>query len=87
LNQVGQCSQLWWDLTLINSLRLLRHLYRIPEKRHSYNLTRLRKMLDLDAFLDTPVRQLSLEQRMVVTWHRHCYITQNCCTSMSQRLD
>ncbi len=60
----GQRSQLWWDLPLIDSLRLLRHLYRVPEKRHSENLERLRKMLDLDEFLDTPVRQLSLGQRM-----------------------
>src|SRR6266704_3042152 len=60
----GQRSQLWWDLPLIDSLRLLRHLYRVPEKRHSGNLARLRAMLDLDEFLDTPVRQLSLGQRM-----------------------
>src|SRR5437763_6391911 len=60
----GQRSQLWWDLPLIDSLRLLRHLSRVPEKRHSDNLARLRKMLDLDEFLDTPVRQLSLGQRM-----------------------
>ena len=60
----GQRSQLWWDLPLIDSLRLLRHLYRVPEKRHRDNLARLRSMLDLDEFLDTPVRQLSLGQRM-----------------------
>jgi ABC-2 type transport system ATP-binding protein len=60
----GQRSQLWWDLPLIDSLRLLRHLYRVPEARHRANLERLRKMLDLDEFLETPVRQLSLGQRM-----------------------
>lgn len=60
----GQRSQLWWDLPLIDSLRLLRHLYRVQEKRHRENLARLRGMLDLDEFLDTPVRQLSLGQRM-----------------------
>jgi ABC-2 type transport system ATP-binding protein len=60
----GQRSQLWWDLPLIDSLRLLRHLYRVPEERHSANLNRLRDMLALDEFLDTPVRQLSLGQRM-----------------------
>jgi len=42
----------------------LRHLYRVQEKRHRENLARLRGMLDLDEFLDTPVRQLSLGQRM-----------------------
>src|SRR5579885_3006041 len=60
----GQRSQLWWDLPLIDSLRLLRHLYRVPQERHDANLARLRAMLDLDEFLDTPVRQLSLGQRM-----------------------
>jgi ABC-2 type transport system ATP-binding protein len=60
----GQRSQLWWDLPLIDSLLLLRHLYRVPEERHAANLQRLRAMLDLDEFLDTPVRQLSLGQRM-----------------------
>ncbi|MBO0780433.1 MAG: ATP-binding cassette domain-containing protein [Ktedonobacteraceae bacterium] len=60
----GQRTQLWWDLPLIDSLRLLRHLYRVPEARHSANLARLREMLELDEFMDTPVRQLSLGQRM-----------------------
>jgi ABC-2 type transport system ATP-binding protein len=60
----GQRSQLWWDLPLIDSLRLLRHLYRIPEERHAANLAKLRSMLALDEFIDTPVRQLSLGQRM-----------------------
>lgn len=60
----GQRSQLWWDLPLIDSLHLLRHLYRVPEQRHADNLAHLRRMLDLDDFIDTPVRQLSLGQRM-----------------------
>src|SRR5579864_3157792 len=60
----GQRTQLWWDLPLIDSLRLLRHLYRVPEERHRANLALLRSMLALDEFIDTPVRQLSLGQRM-----------------------
>jgi ABC-2 type transport system ATP-binding protein len=60
----GQRTQLWWDLPLLDSLRLLRHLYRMPEERHAANLARLRAMLDLDEFIETPVRQLSLGQRM-----------------------
>ena len=60
----GQRTQLWWDLPLIDSLKLLRYLYRVPEERHAANLKRLRSMLDLDEFIDTPVRQLSLGQRM-----------------------
>jgi ABC-2 type transport system ATP-binding protein len=60
----GQRSQLWWDLPLIDSLRLLRHLYRVSEAQHAAKLARLQRLLDLDEFLDTPVRQLSLGQRM-----------------------
>jgi len=60
----GQRTQLWWDLPLIDSLRLLRYLYRVPEERHTANLARMRALLDLDEFIDTPVRQLSLGQRM-----------------------
>ncbi len=60
----GQRTQLWWDLPLIDSLRLLQHLYRVPDARHKDNLQRLRSMLELDEFIDTPVRQLSLGQRM-----------------------
>jgi ABC-2 type transport system ATP-binding protein len=60
----GQRSQLWWDLPLRDSLELLQHLYRVPQKRFQANSVSLRKMLDLDEFIDTPVRQLSLGQRM-----------------------
>src|SRR5262249_8679819 len=60
----GQKSQLWWDLPLLDSLRLLRYLYRVPEERHAANLERVRHLLQLDEFLQTPVRQLSLGQRM-----------------------
>jgi ABC-2 type transport system ATP-binding protein len=60
----GQRSQLWWDLPLVDSLLLLRHLYHVPAARHAENLARMRTLLDLDEFLQTPVRQLSLGQRM-----------------------
>jgi ABC-2 type transport system ATP-binding protein len=60
----GQRTQLWWDLPLIDSLELLRHIYRVPAERYAHNVSRLRDLLDLDGFLGTPVRQLSLGQRM-----------------------
>jgi len=60
----GQRSQLWWDLPLHESFRLLRHIYRVPAGEHEARLRRCRDLLDLDAFLDIPVRQLSLGQRM-----------------------
>ncbi|MGY0006079.1 ABC transporter ATP-binding protein [Micromonospora sp. I033] len=60
----GQRSQLWWDLPLRDSFGLLRHVYRVPAGEHAARLARCRSLLDLDEFLDTPVRQLSLGQRM-----------------------
>jgi ABC-2 type transport system ATP-binding protein len=60
----GQRVQLWWDLPLIDSFDLLRHIYRVPADRHRATLTRFREVLELDPFLHTPVRQLSLGQRI-----------------------
>ncbi|WBB67177.1 ATP-binding cassette domain-containing protein [Micromonospora sp. WMMD812] len=60
----GQRSQLWWDLPLGESFDLLRHIYRVPAADHAARLRRCRALLDLDGFLDVPVRQLSLGQRM-----------------------
>ncbi|GAA0477959.1 ABC transporter ATP-binding protein [Paractinoplanes deccanensis] len=60
----GQRSQLWWDLPLGESFRLLRHVYRVPRDDHERRLVRCRELLGLDEFLHTPVRQLSLGQRM-----------------------
>src|SRR5207302_9884003 len=51
-------------LPLTESLELLRYVYRVPAERYARNLVRLRELLDLDEFLQTPVRQLSLGQRM-----------------------
>jgi ABC-2 type transport system ATP-binding protein len=60
----GQRSQLWWDLPLLDSFDLLRHIYRVPAGDHAARLDRCRRLLDLDGFIDRPVRQLSLGQRM-----------------------
>jgi ABC-2 type transport system ATP-binding protein len=60
----GQRIQLWWDLPLAESFELLRHIYRVPAERHRENLAVFRKLLDLDEFMQTPVRQLSLGQRV-----------------------
>ncbi len=60
----GQRTQLWWDLPLRESFELLRHVYRVPAADAARHLERFVDLLDLGAFLDTPVRQLSLGQRM-----------------------
>jgi ABC-2 type transport system ATP-binding protein len=60
----GQRVQLWWDLPLIESFELLRHIYKVPAARFRENLATYRDVLELDPFLHTPVRQLSLGQRV-----------------------
>jgi ABC-2 type transport system ATP-binding protein len=60
----GQRTQLWWDLPVIDSLELIRDIYRVPEDRYLRKKAELTEMLSLTELLDTPVRQLSLGQRM-----------------------
>jgi ABC-2 type transport system ATP-binding protein len=60
----GQRTTLWWDLPVIESLDLLQHIYKVPPDRFRRNLDEFREILELDPFLDTPVRSLSLGQRM-----------------------
>lgn len=60
----GQRSQLWWDVPVIDSFHLLKDIYKIPHQTFQNNLELLSSTLDLSAILTTPVRQLSLGQRM-----------------------
>jgi ABC-2 type transport system ATP-binding protein len=60
----GQRTQLWWDLPVIESFALLRDIYKIPPQRYQARLDELVSILKLNEMLDTPVRQLSLGQRM-----------------------
>jgi len=60
----GQRTQLYWDLPLRESYELLRAIYGIPADRYRRNLREFSDLLGLDEFLQTPVRQLSLGQRM-----------------------
>jgi ABC-2 type transport system ATP-binding protein len=60
----GQRSQLWWDLAVGESFDLLRHLYDVPEADYQARLKRFDEVLGLAEFLRTPVRKLSLGQRM-----------------------
>ena len=60
----GQRTTLWWDLPVIESLDLLQHIYKVPGERFQRNLSEFRELLELDPFLTTPVRSLSLGQRM-----------------------
>lgn len=60
----GQRNQLWWDLPPGDSFKLLAKIYKIPRQKYEHNLARFKKLLDLNAFMDTPVRKLSLGQKM-----------------------
>jgi ABC-2 type transport system ATP-binding protein len=60
----GQRSQLYWDLPLVESFELLRAIYGIPRDRYRANLAAFTDLLQMDDFMRTPVRQLSLGQRM-----------------------
>jgi len=60
----GQRTTLWWDLPLGDSLSLLKHIYEIPNEVYQANLNLFREILALDDFMNTPVRSLSLGQRM-----------------------
>jgi ABC-2 type transport system ATP-binding protein len=60
----GQRSQLWWDLPLLDSFELLRHIYRVPADAYRQRIGYFTELLELGSFLETPVRQLSLGQRM-----------------------
>ncbi len=60
----GQRSQLYWDLPLRESFELLRSIYDVPRDRYLQNLRHFADILDLDRFMGTPVRQLSLGERM-----------------------
>ncbi|GAA5015563.1 ATP-binding cassette domain-containing protein [Actinopolymorpha pittospori] len=60
----GQRSQLWWDLPLRESFRAVRDLYGVPQREGDRRQGELVELLDMDEFLDAPVRQLSLGQRM-----------------------
>jgi ABC-2 type transport system ATP-binding protein len=60
----GQRSQLWWDVPVQDSLDLLKDIYRIPEEDYRKRVKELTEALEMETLLRTPLRQLSLGQRM-----------------------
>ena len=60
----GQRMQLWWDVPILDSYSLLKDIYRIPESAYQKRLRELAEALNLDDLLRTPLRQMSLGQRM-----------------------
>ena len=60
----GQRMQLWWDVPILDSYGLLKEIYRIPDADYRQRLKELTEALQLENLLRTPLRQLSLGQRM-----------------------
>lgn len=60
----GQKTQLWWDLPVIESFRLIKKMYKIPENEYKKNLKIFTEILELEDLLDKQVKNLSLGQKM-----------------------
>ncbi len=59
----GQRSQLWWALPLVESFKILKDIYRIPDENYNGMIELYRSLVDIDPLLHKPVRQMSLGQR------------------------
>lgn len=60
----GQRTQLWWDLALEETFRILKEIYEISNDDYKERLDFLSEVLDLNEFMHRPVRTLSLGQKM-----------------------
>ena len=60
----GQRTQLWWDLAVVESFRLLQKIYQVDEVTYKQQMGIFNELLGLNDFLYQPVRKLSLGQRM-----------------------
>lgn len=60
----GQRSQLWWDIAVQESFRLLKKVYKVSDEDYNEHMNHVIETLDIGPLLDKPVRKLSLGQRM-----------------------
>lgn len=60
----GQKTQLWWDLPVKESFRLLKEIYEVSDEDYEQRMEEFDDVLQLDEFMETPVRKLSLGQKM-----------------------
>lgn len=60
----GQRTQLWWDLPLTETYTVLKEIYEVDDSRFKKRMSFLNEVLELDSFINSPVRTLSLGQRM-----------------------
>lgn len=59
----GQRSQLWWSLPVIESFRILKEMYCIPDKVYKNNMEMFDELVGVSELYNKPVRQMSLGQR------------------------
>lgn len=60
----GQRTQLWWDLPLTETYSVLKEIYEVEDSKFKKRMDFLNEVLELDDFIKSPVRTLSLGQRM-----------------------
>jgi len=60
----GQRTQLWWDLPLIETYGILKEIYNVSDQDYKERMAFFNEVLDIDSFIKSPVRTLSLGQRM-----------------------
>jgi ABC-2 type transport system ATP-binding protein len=60
----GQRTQLWWDIAVVESFKLLKKIYDVSDSHYRTRMERFDQLLGLGELLHTPVRKLSLGQRM-----------------------
>ena len=60
----GQRTQLWWDIAVVESLRLLKQIYDVSDADYKARMARFDEILEINRYLHQPVRKLSLGERM-----------------------
>jgi ABC-2 type transport system ATP-binding protein len=60
----GQRTQLWWDIPVAESFRLLKKIYEVSDRDYEARMKRFDEVLEIGRYLVTPVRKLSLGERM-----------------------
>lgn len=60
----GQRTQLWWDLPLTETYNVLKEIYEVSDENFKKRMDFLNEVLELEEFIKSPVRTLSLGQRM-----------------------
>jgi ABC-2 type transport system ATP-binding protein len=60
----GQRTQLWWDIAVVESFKLLRKIYEVPQRDFDERMELFNHVLGISDYLHTPVRKLSLGERM-----------------------